>query len=198
MVDILKKFDFATVKTTSTPLESNKELIQDEETNSVDVHLYRSMIGSLIYLTASRSYIMFVVCACGRFQVTPKMSHLHALKRIFRYLKASFDRKSTTGGCQYLGKRLISWQCKKQSIVANYTIEAEYVTAANCYGQNPVFHSKTKHIEIRNHFIRDFYEKKLNQVIKIHTDHNVANLLTKAFEVSRFNFLIANIGLLNI
>ncbi|GJV86845.1 putative ribonuclease H-like domain-containing protein [Tanacetum coccineum] len=96
-----------------------------------------------------------------RFQVTPKTSHLHAVKRIFRYLKgkpkfglwyprdspfdleafsnsdyagASLDRKSTTGGCQFLGKRLISWQCKKQTIVANSTTEAEYVAAANCCG----------------------------------------------------------------
>ncbi|GJR52483.1 putative ribonuclease H-like domain-containing protein [Tanacetum coccineum] len=240
VADILKKFDFATVKTASTLIETNKALLKDEEAEDVDVHLYRSMIGSLMYLTASRPDIMFVVCACARFQVTPKVSHLHAVKRIFRYLKgqpklglwyprdspfdleafsdsdyagASLDRKSTTGGCQFLGKRLISWQCKKQTVVANSTTEAEYVAAANCCGQvlwiqnqmldygfnfmntkiyidnesticivkNPVFHSKTKHIEIRHHFIRDSYEKRLIQVIKIHTDHNVADLLTKAF-----------------
>ncbi|GJZ88906.1 putative ribonuclease H-like domain-containing protein [Tanacetum coccineum] len=141
---------------------TNKALIKDEEAKNVDVHLYRSMIGSLRYLTASRPDIMFAVCACARFQVTPKTSHLHAVKRIFRYLKgqpklglwyprdspfdleafsdsdyagASLDRKSTTGGCQFLGKRLISWQCKKQTIVANSTTEVEYVAAANCCGQ---------------------------------------------------------------
>ncbi|GKA52809.1 hypothetical protein Tco_0746124 [Tanacetum coccineum] len=63
-----------------------------------------------------------------------------------------------------------------------------------CIVKNRVFHSKTKHIEIRHHFIRDSYEKKLIQVIKIHTDHNVADLLTKAFDVSKFNFLVASIG----
>ncbi|GJW47252.1 putative ribonuclease H-like domain-containing protein [Tanacetum coccineum] len=87
MVNILKKFDFTTVKTASTPLEPNKPLLKDEEAAAVDVHLYRSMIGSLMYLTASRPNIMFAVCNCARFQVSPKTSHLHAVKRIFRYLK---------------------------------------------------------------------------------------------------------------
>ncbi|GJZ73092.1 hypothetical protein Tco_0637238 [Tanacetum coccineum] len=96
----------------------------------------RSMIGSLMYLTASRPDIMFAVCACSRFQVTPKTSHLQAVKRIFSdYGGANLDRKSTTGGCQFLGHRLISWQCKKQIIVATSTTKAEYVAAAHCYGQ---------------------------------------------------------------
>ncbi|GJY15555.1 putative reverse transcriptase domain-containing protein, partial [Tanacetum coccineum] len=87
VADILKKFDFATVKTASTPIKSNKALLKDEEAEDVDVYLYRSMIGSLMYLIAFRPDIMFAVCACGRFQVTHKVSHLHAVKRIFRYLK---------------------------------------------------------------------------------------------------------------
>ncbi|GKE89084.1 ribonuclease H-like domain, reverse transcriptase, RNA-dependent DNA polymerase, partial [Tanacetum coccineum] len=162
VADILKKFYFVTIKTTSTPIKTNKALLKDEEAEEVDVHLYRSMIGSLMDLTAYRPDIMFAICACARFQVTTKVSHLHAVKRIFRYLKgqyklglwypkdspfdleafldsdyagASLDRKSTTGGCQFLGKRLISWQCKKKTIVANSTTESEYVAAANCCGQ---------------------------------------------------------------
>ncbi|GJY58508.1 hypothetical protein Tco_0458400 [Tanacetum coccineum] len=166
VAEILKKFDFTTVKTASTPMKPNKVMVKDEEADSVDVYLYRSMIGSLMYLTASRPDITFAVCACARFQVTPKTSHFHAVKKIFRYLKgqpklglwyprdspfdleaysdsdyagASIDMNSTTGGCQFLGKRLISWQCKKQTIVANSTTEAEYVTAVNCCGQsNPL------------------------------------------------------------
>ncbi|GJY48986.1 putative ribonuclease H-like domain-containing protein [Tanacetum coccineum] len=244
--EILKKFDFANVKTASTPIETQKPLVKDEEASDVDVHLYRSMIGSLMYVTASRPDIMFAVCACSRFQVTPKTSHLTAVKRIFRYLKgkpklglwyprestfdlesysdsdyagANLDRKSTTGGCQFLGRRLITWQCKKQTIVATSTTEAEYVAAASCCGQvlwiqnqmldygfnfmntkiyidnesticivkNPVYHSKTKHIAIRHHFIRDAYEKKLIQVLKIHTNDNVADLLTKAFDGGNMN-----------
>ncbi|GJZ87332.1 putative reverse transcriptase, RNA-dependent DNA polymerase [Tanacetum coccineum] len=200
--------------------------------------------------------IMFVVCACARFQVPPKTSHLLAIKRIFRYLKgkpslglwypkdsplelvaytdsdyagATQDRKSTTGGCQFLGNRLISWQCKKQTVVATSTTEAEYVAAANCCGQvlwiqnqlldygynfmniviyidntsticiieNPVQHSKTKHIEIRHHFIRDCNAKKLIQMAKIDTEHNVADLLTKGFDAGRFQYLVSSIGMLN-
>ncbi|GJY50137.1 putative ribonuclease H-like domain-containing protein [Tanacetum coccineum] len=87
VADILKIFYFATVKTASTPMEPNKALVKDEEVDSVDVLLYRSMIGSLMYLTASSPDIMFAVCACAMFQVTPKTSHLHAVMRIFRYLK---------------------------------------------------------------------------------------------------------------
>ncbi|GJY24787.1 putative ribonuclease H-like domain-containing protein [Tanacetum coccineum] len=101
------------------------------------------------------------------------------------YAAANLDRKSTTGGCQFLRRRLISWQCKKQTIVATSTTMRCIVAAAQCYGfrcMNPVYHSKTKHIEIRHHFIRDCYEKKLIQVQKIHTDLNVADLLTKPFD----------------
>nr|GEX01520.1 hypothetical protein [Tanacetum cinerariifolium] len=185
------------VKTTSTPIETQKPLVKDEEAADVDVHLYR-------------------------FEVTPKTSHLEVVKRIFR--------KSTTRVCQFIVKRLISWQCKKQTIVATYTTEAEYVAATHCCGQvlwiqnhlldywfnfmntkiyidnestirivkKLVFHSKTKHIEIRHHFIRDAYENKLIQVLNIHTDDNVVDLLTKAFDVSKFNFLVFNTGLLNL
>nr|GEV90160.1 hypothetical protein [Tanacetum cinerariifolium] len=225
--EILKKFGFFSIRSASTPMEIHKPLTNDEDGEDVDVHLYRLMIGSLMYLTSSKPDIMFLVCACSRFQVQPKVSHLHAVKRIFRYLKgqpklgiwypkdspltlegfsyndyagASLDRKSTTGGCQFLGSRLIFWQCKKQNVVANSTTEAEYITkihddneSAICVIKNPVYHSKTKYIEIRHHFIRDSYEKRLIEMVKIHTDNNVANLLTKAFDVGIFNFLVASI-----
>ncbi|GKB58195.1 retrovirus-related pol polyprotein from transposon TNT 1-94 [Tanacetum coccineum] len=118
--EILNKFGFSDVKTARTPMETQKALLKDADGEDVDEDLYRSMIGSLMYLTSSRPDIMFAVCACARFQVNPKSLHLHAMKRIFRYIK---DRKSTTGGCQFLGCRLISWQYKKQTVVANSTTE---------------------------------------------------------------------------
>ncbi|GJS91217.1 putative ribonuclease H-like domain-containing protein, partial [Tanacetum coccineum] len=182
--DILKKFDMESVRPATTPFEASKPKSKDEPDDAVNVHLYRSMIGSLMYLTASRPDIQFAVSACSRHQVTPLTSNLNAVKKIFKYLKGQpklglwyprdspfvleaysdsdyagshGDRKSTTGGCQFLGRRLISWQCKKQTIVATSSTEAEYVAAANCCGQ----------------------------VLKIHTDENVADLLTKAFDGPR-------------
>ncbi|GJQ90443.1 putative ribonuclease H-like domain-containing protein [Tanacetum coccineum] len=170
--EILRKFNYTDVKSASTPTDLEKPLVKDADADDVDEHLYRSMIGSLMYLTASRPDIMFAVCACARFQVSPKTSHLLAVKRIFRYLKgkpslglwyskdsplelvaytdsdyagATLDRKSTTGGCQFLGNRLISWQCKKQTVVATSTTEAEYVAAASCCGQ---FTMSNRHQEL--------------------------------------------------
>nr|GEV92797.1 hypothetical protein [Tanacetum cinerariifolium] len=162
VAEILRKFGLTDGKSASTPIDTEKPLLKDLDGEDVDVHTYRSMIGSLMYLTLSRPYIMFVVCACVRFQVTPKALHFHAVKRIFRYLKgkphlglwypkdspfnlvaysdsdyagASFDRKSTTRGCQFLGCRLISWQCKKQTVVATSSTQAEYVAATSCCAQ---------------------------------------------------------------
>ncbi|GKA83802.1 putative ribonuclease H-like domain-containing protein [Tanacetum coccineum] len=203
VTEILKKFGFSNVKTANTPMETHKPLLKDANGEDVDEHMYRSMIGSLMYLTSSRPDIMFTDSPFDLVAYTDS-----------DYVGASLDRKSTTGGCQFLRCRLISWQCKKQTVVANSTTEAEYVAASSCYGQvlwiqnqlldygynfmhtkiyidnesticivkNLVFHSKTKHIEIRHHFIRDSIEKKLIQMIKIHTDKNVVDLLTKAFD----------------
>ncbi|GJS50503.1 ribonuclease H-like domain-containing protein [Tanacetum coccineum] len=231
VAEILKKFNYTDVKSASTPIDLEKHLVKDGDADDVDVHLYRSMIGSLMYLTTSRPDIMFAVCACARYQVAPNISHLLAIKRIFRYLK---EKQLKIGSLQlevvsFLGNRLISWQCKKQTMVATSTTKVEYVAAASCYGQvlwiqnqlldygynfmntvinidnnsticiieNPVQHSKTKHIEIRHHFIRDCNAKKLIQMVKIHTDHNVADLLTKGFDVGRFQYLVSSIGMLN-
>ncbi|GJY56321.1 retrovirus-related pol polyprotein from transposon TNT 1-94 [Tanacetum coccineum] len=150
VTEILKKFGFTDVKTASTPMETQKPLLKDEDGEEVDVHLYRSMIGSLMYLTSSRPDIMFAVCACARYQVNPKVSHLHAVKRIFRYLKgqpklglwypkdspfdlvaytdsdyagASLDRKSSlikVVCLNSLGVRLISCNARSRLWFANF------------------------------------------------------------------------------
>nr|GEY80171.1 putative ribonuclease H-like domain-containing protein [Tanacetum cinerariifolium] len=162
VAEILRKFRLTEGKSASTPIDTEKPLLKDPDGADVDVHIYRSMIGSLMYLTSSRPDIIFAVCACARFQVTPKASHIHAVKKIFRYLKgkphlglwypkdspfdlvaysdsdyagASLDRKSTTRGFQFLGCRLISWQCKKQTVVATSSTKAEYIATASCCAQ---------------------------------------------------------------
>nr|GEW38727.1 putative ribonuclease H-like domain-containing protein [Tanacetum cinerariifolium] len=160
--EILNKFDLGSVRMTTTPYEAPKPKSKNESDSPVNVHLNRSMLGSLMYLTTSRPDIMFAVSTCSRNQVTPTTSNLEAVKKIFKYLKgqpklglwypkespfvleaysdrdyvgANKDRKSTTGGFQFLGRRLILWQCKKQTIVATSSTEAEYVAAANSCGQ---------------------------------------------------------------
>ncbi|GJY12007.1 putative ribonuclease H-like domain-containing protein, partial [Tanacetum coccineum] len=185
VAEMLKKFDLISVKIAITPMETKVALTKYEEAVDVDV--------------------------------TPKTSHLYTVNRIFKYLKGKpnlgfwYPRESP------FDLRLILWQCKKQTIVATSTTEAEYVAATSycrqvlwvqnqmldygfnfmntnihidnectiCIVKNPMYHSKTKHIEIRHHFIRDSYEKKLIRVEKIHTDFNVADLLTKAFDGPR-------------
>ena len=212
--ELLNKFSLKDCKSCSTPMSPTTQVAPDEPGKLADQTMYRCMIGSLLYLTASRPDIMFSTCVCARYQSAPRESHLTAVKRIFRYLKGTptlgiwypansttnlvafsdsdyagckMSRKSTSGGCQFIGNCLVSWQSKKQTSVATSTAEAEYIAAASCtsqiqwlqnqlldYGiketktpllidstsaisiiQNPVQFSKTKHIEIRYHLIRD-------------------------------------------
>ncbi|GJZ66626.1 uncharacterized mitochondrial protein-like protein [Tanacetum coccineum] len=136
VAEILKKFGFTEVKTASTTIETQNPLLKDEDGEEVNVHMYRSMIGSLMYLTSSRPDIMYL-------KGQPKLGLWYPKDFPFDlvaytdsdYARASLDRKSTTRGCQILGCRLISWQCKKRTVVANSTTEAEYVAALSCCGQ---------------------------------------------------------------
>ena len=160
--ELIKKFGMDNSTIIGTPMSSSGKLDQDEEGISVDQKLYRGMIGSLLYLTASRPDILYSVCVCARFQFSPKESHMLAVKRIIKYLKSTsnlgiwyskhsfldlfgffdvdyagckIDRKSTSGTCQFLGLNLISWHCKKQNSVALSTAEADYMAAGSCCAQ---------------------------------------------------------------
>nr|GEY03358.1 hypothetical protein [Tanacetum cinerariifolium] len=161
------------VRSSNTPMDKENSWGKDGTGKDVDLHLYRSMIGSLMYLTASRPDIMFAVCAYARHYVTPKECHLHAVKRIFRYLKGH--------------PKLGLWFPKESpfdlTIVATSTTETEYVAATSCCGQV---------LWIQNQLLDygDCFEKKLISVDHIHTDENVADLLKKPFNARRFQYLV--------
>src|SRR5688572_25221101 len=160
--DILRKFGMKDGKPIKTPMETNGHFDLDTGGKSVDQKVYRSMIGSLLYLCASRPDIMLSICICARFQADPRECHLVVVKRILRYLVSTpcfgiwypkgstfdligysdsdyagckVDRKSTSGTCQFLGRSLVSWSSKKQTSVALSTAEAEYVAAGQCCAQ---------------------------------------------------------------
>ncbi|KAJ9551910.1 hypothetical protein OSB04_015955 [Centaurea solstitialis] len=218
VLDMLKKFDLTSCTPMKTPMAPPLSLDKDSNGKPVDVTLYKGMIGSLLYLTTSRLDIMYSTCLCAPYQVEPKESHLTAVKQIFRYLKGTpnlglwyskdsgfdltaysdsdfagskIDRKSTTGGCHVLGGKLdYDIQLSKIPIYCDNT-------SAIAIANNPVLHSKKKHMEVRYHFIRDHV---MNGDIELHfvpTEYQLADLFTKPLDVTRFNMLISELGMLN-
>ncbi|WVZ81029.1 hypothetical protein U9M48_028456 [Paspalum notatum var. saurae] len=247
--DILKKFNMGDSKPMTTPMSTNTALDADEDGEAVDQKEFRGMIGSLLYLTATRPDIQFAA--------SPRTSHRQAVKRIFRYLKFTpelglwyssgsslslrgfsdadhagcrIDRKSTSGTCQLLGTSLVSWSSRKQASVALSTTEAEYVAAASCCSQllwmkatlsdfglrfgripllvdstsaisvakNPVLHSRTKHIDVRFHFLRDQYEKGDIDLIHVVSANQLADIFTKPLEFDAFTRLRGELGVLQV
>jgi len=160
--ELSKKFNMENCKEASTPIATRCYLDADETGVDVDQTKFRQLIGSLLYLTASRPDIMFSVCLCAKFQAKSKESHYVAAKRILKYLKGTtevrlwypsqvtlnlvgysdsdfagckVDRKSASGTCHLLGSSLISWHNKKQACVALFIAEAEYIAAGSCCAQ---------------------------------------------------------------
>ncbi|GJS51578.1 putative ribonuclease H-like domain-containing protein [Tanacetum coccineum] len=152
--DMLTKFDMESVRTATTPYEAAKTKLKDETDPPVN-----AVFPDIKYSTDFSSE-----CSQRRFSSDSD------------YAGSYGDRKSTTGGCQFLGRRLISWQCKKQTIVATSSTEAEYVAAASCCC-TAIFHQRTKHIEIRHHFIRDANENNYTGAEGFTPSDNVADLL---------------------
>nr|KAJ0227041.1 hypothetical protein LSAT_V11C100046250 [Lactuca sativa] len=240
------KYSLSDCKPTSTPVSKTDKMHADPTGTDVNHSLYRGMIGSLLYLTASRPDIMFGTILCARFQANPKESHLIAVKRILRYLKGThnlalwYPRDSTYelfgytdsdyAGCNLDKKEYVSWSSKKQTSVAISTAEAEYVAAGRCcaqllwiqnqvldYGikfsktpiycdntsaiqitQNPVQHSKTKHIEIRHHFIRDNVEKGKVVLEHVKTSEQLAGIFTKTLDSQTTAYIIGELGMITL
>ncbi|KAK6128301.1 hypothetical protein DH2020_037956 [Rehmannia glutinosa] len=254
---LMKIFGMEEKSSMKIPMNTSVKMEMDADGKPVDQTRYRALIGSLLYLKASGLDITFAVGVCARFQSAPKEIHMTASKRILRYLKGCqevglfypkkggfkligysdsdyagcrVDRKSTSGTCQMLGNRLVSWFSKKQNSIAISTAEAEYIaagsycaqvlwmrqqlrdyeieekeipimcdnTSAIAITQNPVLHSRTKHIDVRYHFIRYHVEKKDITLEYISTDKQLADIFTKPLCESRFEDLKHELGLIEL
>ncbi|XP_059638781.1 secreted RxLR effector protein 161-like [Cornus florida] len=234
-------------------MNTSSKLDRDSDPKKVNHFLYRSMIGSLLYLAATRPDISFSVGVYAKYQADPREQHILAVKRIIRYVNSTLncglryssesnseiagytdadwvgnndDRKSTSGGCFYIGTNLVSWCSKKQNCISLSSCEAKYIDTGTCYTQllwmkqilldygvnqgtisifcdntntinisnNPVLHSRTKHIDIRHHFLRELVEQNVVSLEKVHTDKNLADILTKPLEVPKFSHFRKSIG----
>nr|GEW12898.1 copia protein [Tanacetum cinerariifolium] len=222
----------------------------DQNGTLVDATKYHSMIGALMYLTSSRLDIIHATCLCARYQAKSTEKHLKEVKRIFRYLRGTVNTglwymkdsgfeltgfsdadyagckdsfKSTSGGAQFLGEKLVSWSSKKQDCTALSTAKAEYVPLSACCAQvlwmrtqltdygfhfdeipiycdsksscNSVQHSRTKHIAVCYHFIKEHVEKGTIELYFVKTNYQLADIFTKALSADRFNYLVRCLGM---
>ncbi|WVZ93569.1 LOW QUALITY PROTEIN: hypothetical protein U9M48_039538, partial [Paspalum notatum var. saurae] len=225
--DILKKSDMGDSKPMTTPMSTNTALAADEDGEAVDQKEFRGTIGSLLYLTATRPDIQFAVCLCARYQASPRTSHYEAEKRIFRGFSDAdhagcwIDRKSTSGTCQLLGTSLVSWSSPKQASVSLvYSCCSQLLwmkatlsdfglrfgripllmdsTSAISIAKNPVLHFRTKHIEVRFHFLRDHYAKGDIDLVHVVTQNQLTDIFTKPLEFSAFVRLRGDLGVLQV
>ncbi|GJX68717.1 retrovirus-related pol polyprotein from transposon TNT 1-94 [Tanacetum coccineum] len=255
-LEILNKFRMDSYDPVDTSMVDRLKLDEDPLGIPVDQTRFRSMVGSLMYLTASRPDLVFAVCMCARYQASPTKKHLEALKRVFRYLRGTINwglwypkdtamaltayadadhagcqdtRRSTSGSAQFLGDKLVSWSSKKQKSTAISTTEAEYIAMSGCCAQilwmrsqltdydfvfnkiplycdnrsaialccNNVQHSRSKHIDIRHHFIREQVEKGVVELYFMTTDYQLADIFTKALPREQFEFLLLHLGMKN-
>ncbi|GJV10217.1 retrovirus-related pol polyprotein from transposon TNT 1-94 [Tanacetum coccineum] len=253
-LESLKKYGMESSDPIDTPMVEKSKLDEDTQGKAVDPTHYRGMIGTLMYLTASRPDLTFVVCMCARYQTKPTKKHLHAVKRIFKYLRGTVNRglwypkdssitltayadadhagcqdtrRSTSGCMQLLGDRLISWSSKRQKSTAISSTEAEYIALSGCCAQvlwmrsqltdyglgfnkipmycdnksaialccNNVQHSRSKHIDIRFHFIKEQVENGVVELYFVNTEYQLANIFTKALGRERIEFLINKLGM---
>ncbi|GJT52554.1 retrovirus-related pol polyprotein from transposon TNT 1-94 [Tanacetum coccineum] len=244
VLESLKKYGFDSYDPVDTPMVEKSKLDEDKEGKSVDPSHYRCMIGTLLYLIASRPDLQFAICMCAWYQARPTEKHLNAVKRIFRYLKGTVHRglwypkgssialtafadadhvgcqdtrRITSGSMQLLGDRLVSWSSKRQKSAAISSTEAEYIALSGCCAQilwmrsqltdygfgfnkipmycdnksvialccNNVQHSRSKHIDIRFHFIKEHVENGVIELYFVNTEYQLADIFTKALGRNR-------------
>ncbi|GJW84963.1 retrovirus-related pol polyprotein from transposon TNT 1-94, partial [Tanacetum coccineum] len=223
LCDLFAKIIFDSCDPVDTPMVEKSKLNEDKEGKSVDPSHYRGMNGTLLYLTASRPSLQFSICMCARYQARPTEKHLHAVKRIFRYLRGTINRGlCTSGSMQFLENRLVSWSSKRQKSAVISSTEAEYIAMFGCCAQilwmrsqltyyslgfnkipmycdnksaialccNNVHHSRSKHIDIRFHFIKEHVENGVIELYFVNTVYQLADIFTKALARERIEFLI--------
>ncbi|GJT62508.1 retrovirus-related pol polyprotein from transposon TNT 1-94 [Tanacetum coccineum] len=248
-LEFLMKYGFDSCDPVDTPMVEKSKLDEDKERKAVDPSHYRGMIGTLLYLTASRHDLQFAICMCARYQARPTKNHLHVVKRIFRYLKGTINRglqylkdssialttfadvdhagcqdtrRSTSGSMQFLGDRLVSWSSKRHKSVVISSTKAEYIAMSGCCAQilwmrsrltnydlgfnkipmycdnksaialscNNVQHSRSNHIDIRFHFIKEHVKNWVIELYFVNTEYQLADIYTKALARERIEFLI--------
>ncbi|GMI79227.1 cysteine-rich RLK (RECEPTOR-like protein kinase) 8 [Hibiscus trionum] len=248
-IEVLKKFRMENCKTVNTPAAQGEKLIKNDQARMIDAGQYKSLIGCLLYLSATRPDIMYATSLLSRFMHSPSEVHYRAAKRILRYIKgttdfgvlyarnaeiklvgftdsdwacSSDDMRSTSGYCFFIGSGMICWSSKKPETVAQSTAKAEYVAAAHVVNQciwlrkllldlkheqvnatevlcdnksavaiakNPVFHGKTKHINIKYHFLREVEKEGQIQLKHCSSEDQVADIFTKGLPKMKFEKL---------
>ncbi|GKA46962.1 hypothetical protein Tco_0739845 [Tanacetum coccineum] len=243
-LESLKKYSFDSCDLVDTPMVEKSKLDEDKEGKAVDPSHYRGMIGTLLYLTDSRPDLQFAICMCARYQARSTENHLHAVKRIFRYLKGTVNRgiwylKDSSialtafadvdhAGCQDTRRStFVSWSSKRQKSAAISNTEAKYIAIFGCCAQilwmrsqlidydlgfnkitmycdnksaialccNNVQHSRSKHIDIRFHFIKEHVENGVIELYFVNTEYQLADIFTKALAKERIEFLINKLGM---
>jgi hypothetical protein len=255
-LEILKRFKMTDYKSMPTPMVMNLKKMNESDSGGVDPHLYRQLIGSLMYLVNTRPDIFYVVNVLSQFMSQPRQAHWIAAKHVLRYLQgtivyvlryatnvdpilegyadadwagSAMDGKRTSGSCFTLGSTMVSWCSRKQISVTLSTAKAEYIalsmavfeavwlrkiltglfdhemdlTIIHCANQscvnlseNPVFHDKSKHIEIKYHYIRDMVQRKIVHVQYLSTHEQIADIFTKPLAKTKFKYFREKLGLM--
>ncbi|GJR61116.1 retrovirus-related pol polyprotein from transposon TNT 1-94 [Tanacetum coccineum] len=223
--EILIKYGMDAFDPVDTPMVDRLKLDEEPLRIPVDQTRYRGMVGSLMYLTASRPDLVFAVCMCARYQAKPTKKHIEAIKRVFRYLRGTINwglwypkdtamaltayedadhagcqdtMRSTSGSAQFLEDRLILWMRSK---LTDYDFVFNKIPlycdnrSAIALCCNNVQHSRSKHIDIRHHFIREQVENGVVELYFVTTDYQLADIFTKALSRERFEFLLPRLGM---
>ncbi|GKA76885.1 putative ribonuclease H-like domain-containing protein [Tanacetum coccineum] len=219
-LESLKKYSMKSSDPVDTPVVEKSKLDEDTQGKAVDPTHYRGMVGTLMYLTASRPDLTFVVCMCARYQAKPTEKHLHAVKRIFKYLRGTVNRglwypkdssialtayadtdhagyqdtrRSTSGSMQLLGDRLVSWSSKRQKSAAISSTEAEYIALSGCCAQ--VLWMRSQLTDYALDSIKFQFENGVVELYFVNTEYQLTDIFTKALGRERIEFLINKLGM---